>query len=244
MGYIVEAMVKMRIETGVRAAVLAGLVMFAVGCSKPPEKALSDAEKALLAASARRECADDKYLAAEKLLAEAKELVEAKKYDEAESKALAAQKMAEEARVSADANWEECQKRKNKVAEATKPVEKDPEPPKTEELELRVVFFAYDSAELTQSQRRILENNANWMRQNEQTKIVLEGHTDERGSSEYNLALGERRAQTVRQYLIQLGIEREKLSILSYGEEMPDALGASEADFRQNRRVVFVPKKK
>ncbi len=215
-------------------------------CRKPPTQALSDAEKALLNAEARRECANDKYLAAEKLLNEAKALVDKKEYKEAERKAIAAQKMAEEARKSADASWEECQRRKNAVVEATKPVE---EKPKTEDkaeapATLTTLYFAYDSAEISPSQREQLEQNALWMRQNpDVTTMIIEGHTDERGSVEYNLALGERRAQSVRQYLMQLGIDRDRLSILSYGEEKPVAYGGGEDDYRQNRRVEFKPKK-
>lgn len=220
-----------------------GLTM---ACQKPPNQALSDAEKALMNAEARKECASDKYMAAEKLLNEARALVKEKKYDEAERKAVAAQKMAEAARASADASWEECQRRKNAVVEATKPAEK----PKTDgdqdqaPATLSTLYFAYDSAEISPAQRQQLEQNALWMRQNpDVSTMVLEGHTDERGSVEYNLALGERRAQSVRQYLIQLGIDRDRMSILSYGEEKPVAYGGSEDDYRQNRRVEFAPKK-
>ncbi len=225
------------------------LLIFALSmtmaCKKPPNQALSDAEKALLNAEARRECADDKYLAAEKLLNEAKALVKEKKYDEAERKAIAAQKMAEEARASADASWEECQRRKNVVVEATKPAEEPKkDPPKEQAATLSTLYFAYDSAEISPAQREQLEQNALWIRQHSDVKtMVLEGHTDERGSVEYNLALGERRAQAVRQYLIQLGIDRDRLNILSYGEEKPVAYGGGEDDYRQNRRVEFTPKK-
>ena len=215
-------------------------------CKSPPTKAMSDAEKALLNAEAKRECADDKYMAAEKLLNEARALVKKKKYKEAETKAKAAQTMAEQARASAEANWEECQRRKNVVVEATKPPEKKTKPTNTsgdQPATLSTLYFAYDSAEISPAQREQLEQNALWMRQNPETnKIVLEGHTDERGSVEYNLALGERRAQAVRQYLTQLGIDRDRLSILSYGEEKPVAYGGGEDDYRQNRRVEFNPK--
>jgi peptidoglycan-associated lipoprotein len=227
-------------------ALLLMCAMSLAACKSPPTKALSDAEKALLDASSRRECANDKYLAAEKLLKEAKALVEKKKYKDAERKAIAAQKMAEDARKSADASWEECQRRKNAVVEATKPVEKDKPKDKAEApATLSTLYFAYDSAEISPAQREQLEQNALWMRQNPNVNtMIVEGHTDERGSVEYNLALGERRAQSVRQYLMQLGIERDRLSILSYGEEKPVAYGGGEDDYRQNRRVEFKPKEK
>lgn len=224
---------------------MSGMLMGSLtGCKKPPEGALSDAERALLAAEARKDCSNDKYAAAQNLLAEARALVKEKKYDEAERKAIAAQKMAEQAKKTSDANWEECNKRKNVVAEATKPVDTTPKKPVDgESAELRTVFFAYDSSELTPAQRQQLEQNARWIRQNNPAAMVLEGHTDERGSDEYNIALGERRAQAARQYLIQLGVSEDSLRILSYGEEKPSAYGASEEDYRQNRRVEFVPRK-
>lgn len=231
--------VMVRIKT---MALLAAMTMMMAGCPQAPDKALSDAERALLAASARKSCASERYAAAEQLLEEAKTLVKANKFEEAERKARAAQKLAERAKKEADANWEDCNKTKAVVAEAKKPVED--KPPAEEPAELKTVFFAYDSSELTPDQRTILDENAIWMRQNPDAKLVLEGHTDERGSVEYNLALGERRARVVQQYLLQLGVEGARLRLLSYGEEKPAAFGQSVEDYRSNRRVEFVPSQK
>ena len=212
-------------------------------CAKAPEQALSDAEKALLAASAKSECASEKYDAAEKLLTEARALVKKKDYDAAERKALAAKRLAEQAKAEGESNWEECQRRKNAVAKATEPKPEPVKPPVETDSSatLSTIYFAYDSDELTDSQRSVLEQNALWMRQNNDKLVVLEGHTDERGSVEYNLALGERRASTARRYLIQMGIKANQMRVLSYGEEKPVAFGASEDDHRQNRRVEFTP---
>ncbi len=220
-----------------------GGALVMTGCKKPPQDAMSDAERALLAAEARKDCASDKYAAAQKLLNEAQALVEEKEYEEAERKAKAAQKMAEEAKQTADANWEECNRQKKVVAEAKKPAQtEDDESTEAKVASLTTVYFGYDSAELTPAQRQQLEQNALWMRQHDDVaSVVLEGHTDERGSDEYNIALGERRATAVREYLVQLGIEDERLRILSYGEEKPVAYGASEEDYRRNRRVEFIP---
>lgn len=217
-------------------AVVAAL---ATGCKKPPQGAISDAEKALLAAEARKDCANDKYLAAQKLLEEAKQLVEEKEYDAAERKAVAAQKMAEQARQEADANWEECNKRKEIIAEAKKPVEGDPDPVDVGPATLTTIFFAYDSAELSPAQRQQLEQNALWMRQNPEDIVVLEGHTDERGSVEYNLALGERRADAVKRYLETLGVSSDRLRTVSYGELRPAVQGHDESAWRYNRRAEF-----
>lgn len=221
------------------AALAACAMLFSTGCPQPPTKALDDAERALLAASARKDCAQEKYAGATKLLAEARALNEAGKYDEAERKALAAKNLAEQAKLEADDSWEDCNRRDRAVAEVKKT---DPKPTgDVPPASLSVVYFAYDSAELTPEQRQLLDQNALWMRQNKDKSVLLEGHTDERGSIEYNLALGERRASSARQYLEQLGVEASRLDILSYGEEKPAAFGQSPDDYRQNRRVEFIP---
>jgi peptidoglycan-associated lipoprotein len=220
------------------SAALAGMMMV-TGCAKAPTQAISDAEQALLDAEARRKCANEKYTAAEGLLAEAKALVKAEKYDEAERKAKAAQKLAKEARAEADARWEEC----NRVNEVVQKAKEEPKDDGDSAAQLSTVYFAFDSAELTPSMRSTLDQNVLWARQNAKTGVLLEGHTDERGSVEYNLALGERRAKTAKQYLVQSGIPAARLDIISYGEEKPASFGSSESDFQLNRRVEFVPKR-
>jgi peptidoglycan-associated lipoprotein len=220
-------------------ALLAGVMMW-TGCAKAPTKAISDAEQALLDAEARKRCASEKYAAAEKLLDEARALVKAEKYEEAERKANAAKKAALEAKAEADARWEECN-RVNQVVEKAKETPKDGGGEVA--AQLSTVYFAFDSAELTPSMRSTMDQNVLWARQNPKTGLLLEGHTDERGSVEYNLALGERRAKTAKQYMVQSGIPASRLDIISYGEEKPVAFGNSEDDFQRNRRVEFVPKR-
>jgi len=102
------------------------------------------------------------------------------------------------------------------------------------------VFFDTDKAVLRDDARRALEKNAEWLRDNPKVKIIIEGHADERASNEYNLALGERRAQLVKDYLVGLGVSPERLTTISYGEERPFVLGHNEASWWQNRRVHFV----
>lgn len=106
---------------------------------------------------------------------------------------------------------------------------------------LNTVFFDYDQARLTESAKATLKGNADWIRSNPNVTIQIEGHTDSRGSTEYNLSLGERRAKSVRQYLEGLGVESRRLTIISYGEEKPLAQGDSEAAWSKNRRANFVP---
>jgi len=106
---------------------------------------------------------------------------------------------------------------------------------------LEPVFFAFDKFNLDVAARTALANNARWLRANTDIKVWVEGHCDERGTDEYNLALGERRARSVRTYLAEAGVERAGLRTISYGEEKPFALGHDESVWRLNRRAHFRP---
>lgn len=106
---------------------------------------------------------------------------------------------------------------------------------------LRSVNFDYDRATLTASAREIIKGNVEWMNSNPRVNMQIEGHCDARGSVEYNLSLGERRAKSVQDYMISLGVAANRLSIISYGKEKPLSFGDSEADHAQNRRGNFVP---
>jgi len=101
------------------------------------------------------------------------------------------------------------------------------------------VYFEYDSAQVAGSERSKLEAVAEFLRGNSSVGLIVEGHCDERGSNEYNLALGERRAQAVRAYIIGLGIAADRIKTVSYGEEKPAAFGHDEASWRENRRATF-----
>jgi peptidoglycan-associated lipoprotein len=100
-----------------------------------------------------------------------------------------------------------------------------------------VVFFDYDSFVVRAEARSVIESHARFLQANKQRKANLEGHTDERGGREYNLALGQKRAEAVRQALTLLGVSDAQIEAVSYGKEKPAAQGASEADYAKNRRV-------
>lgn len=107
--------------------------------------------------------------------------------------------------------------------------------------ELPPIYFAYDSFSLDSTAKSSLGGHAAWLKSNPGTNVQVEGHTDERGTTEYNLALGERRSSAVRDHLISLGVDAGRLSTISYGEERPDVSGASnEATWSRNRRGEFV----
>jgi peptidoglycan-associated lipoprotein len=105
---------------------------------------------------------------------------------------------------------------------------------------LKDVLFEYDSYDLRGNARDVLRANADWLKSNPSARIEVEGHCDERGTSEYNLALGAKRSQTAKDYLVSLGISPERISTISYGEEIPVCTEPNENCWRQNRRARFV----
>ncbi len=101
----------------------------------------------------------------------------------------------------------------------------------------RVVYFDYDMSDIRNDQRAILDAHGAYLNNNRNARTRLEGHADERGSREYNMALGERRAQAARSYLNILGVDSSRVDTLSYGEEKPAATGHNESSWQSNRRV-------
>jgi len=106
---------------------------------------------------------------------------------------------------------------------------------------LKDVSFSYDSSELDGQARDVLSANAAWLKENPRARTEIEGHCDERGTVEYNLALGARRAKAAKDYLVSLGVSAGRLSTISYGEELPVCREQSESCYQRNRRVHFVP---
>src|SRR6266700_6155445 len=102
------------------------------------------------------------------------------------------------------------------------------------------IFFAYDSAQISAEGQQILKRQADWLRRYGNVGVTIEGHCDERGTREYNLALGERRAQAVKNVLAAAGIPANRVSTISYGKERPAVVGSTEAALAQNRRGVTV----
>jgi peptidoglycan-associated lipoprotein len=128
-----------------------------------------------------------------------------------------------------------------------KPLEERPEPEEKAqeetavkiEPELREVQFGYDDWIIPLDAKPVLEEDARWLQGHPDVKVTLEGHCDQRGTNEYNLALGQRRAEAVKRVLVILGIDESRLSVTSYGEEQPICLESTEACFAKNRRVQF-----
>jgi peptidoglycan-associated lipoprotein len=120
----------------------------------------------------------------------------------------------------------------------------DQEPTDIHELNrmgvLRTVYFAFDSFDLTPSTQSALRQNADWLMEHRDLAVVVQGHCDERGTIEYNLALGGKRANTVRDYLENLGVDRSRIRVVTYGEERPASTGHGESSWSQNRRAEFL----
>jgi len=144
------------------------------------------------------------------------------------------------------------QEKEEELIVEEKDADESVQPPKAEEImilppeevdtafsEMGMIYFAYDKSEITDEFEEVIQKNYEWISQNPDAQIQLEGHCDERGTNEYNLALGERRAKAVFDYLVSLGANPSQFRIVSFGEERPVAYGSSEASWRQNRRVEF-----
>lgn len=115
-----------------------------------------------------------------------------------------------------------------------------PPPPPPPTTELGDVFYAYDSSVLNMASQNQLDENVQWMMENQSESIIIEGHCDERGTNEYNIALGERRAESARGYMVNAGADPLRMQAVSYGEERPFDPGNDETAWAKNRRAHFV----
>ena len=217
--------------------VLAGLV---AGCPKQiPQPEIDAAEQAMAGIEDTKDCAPETYQAAKTMMERARALLKEERYEEAKTALIAAKRLAEKAQKECD------EKRKAELA-----AKKEPEPePVAKEVEIEkdtgpdrmvTVYFGFNEANLTDESRTALNNNAEYLRNHEGQRIQIEGHCDSRGSTEYNLALGERRAMAVRKYLVKLGVNPTRLEIISYGEERPVDPAQNEEAWSQNRRAEFM----
>lgn len=110
---------------------------------------------------------------------------------------------------------------------------------KKDQFVSRNIYFAFDDASLSEQARNRLREKARWLRNNTESTVIIEGHCDERGTDEYNLALGSRRAESVKDFLVNAGIDASRLITISYGEEQPAVEGHNPEAWEKNRRVEF-----
>ncbi len=134
----------------------------------------------------------------------------------------------------------EMEKEEVKPKKETTIVPAPPEQPRAVKIyQLQTVYFKFDNTDIQDQFKKAIQENFDWIQANPGVKVQLEGHADERGTNEYNLALGERRTKSVLNYLIALGANPEQFTIVSFGEERPAEPGHNEVSWARNRRVEF-----
>ena len=224
-----------------RAFIVLAIIGLFCACSSRPVGVLKGAETALKDAELAKKCAPDEYAAAERKYAEAQKLAEKGENDKAAAAGRAAKKLAITAREKALARKDECLNPKTEETRAEDYAEKEPgtQVPTGDSAGMRTVYFGFNTHELDEGARETVDHNAKWLRDNADRTAMVQGHCDARGSTEYNLALGERRAQTARNYLIKLGISGDRIGIVSYGEEQLEDYGESGEAHARNRRAEF-----
>jgi peptidoglycan-associated lipoprotein len=126
---------------------------------------------------------------------------------------------------------------------APTPAVERPRDPTVEEIwpqRIKIIYFDYDKYDIRDDQRAALQSNGDFLRSYSQIRIVVEGHCDERGSAQYNLGLGQRRADSIKEFLVGMGISADRIRTISYGKEKPACLESNEDCWQQNRRGIFV----
>jgi peptidoglycan-associated lipoprotein len=227
-----------------RSMVLCSLLTsFSWGCGTRPVQALTAAEKAIAAASLAEKCAPDEYAAAQRLFEKAQMLADKGEFAKAEATANAAKQLALKAAAKAEERKEECLKPKED--KTLKPEDFiDASGPGLDAVDgdsggMKSIYFPFNAPTLTDVAQNTLNGNVRWLQRNAAVQIMVEGHCDERGSTEYNLALGEKRAQMTRKYLVGKGVDRNRIGLVSYGEERPTDFGQNEQAYQRNRRAEF-----
>ena len=231
-------------RTFIALPLLAALV-FSTGCPKKTADLELDAARAAMDEAKRRkanDCAEETYKAAEAAIAEAKRLAEAGEIEDAKKKAGEAKVLADQAAAASRPGCDEKKADpadegpKDKVTDAT-----------SASMSMKLgeavdtIYFDYNDATIREDSKAVLSRVAEIMSKDEGLRVEVEGHCDVRGSTEYNLHLGERRARSVMKYLVAQGVEPKQVEIISYGEERPEDLGMSEAAHQKNRRAELKP---
>jgi peptidoglycan-associated lipoprotein len=215
------------------------LVTTLIACGGPPPTDALDAARAALEGSSLAErCAEAEFRAARNLLEQANQAYEDRDYDRARQLADAARLQAERAQQIAEENRENCDLEDAVTTEVADTTGTDTDADRDRiagaDYTWAPIYFEFNLSSLSPDARRTLEAHAEQLRAEPDIRIVLEGHCDQRGTLEYNFALGERRARTVRDYLVRLNVPENRMTTVSYGAERP----AGSVDAR-NRRVEF-----
>lgn len=222
-------------------AIIAGIMLGVFsGCAKPPKAERELAEKAFKDASIAKDCDKENYLAAEELLNKARDEVNKKNYAKAKELFAAVKKKSDEMVKYYQSHPDECLPKKKEVKKEKKEdVEEIEDPAKNPDAEFQSVHFDYNEYSIRSEDMPKVELVSRWMVNFSEKVIRVEGHADERGSIDYNMSLGEKRASEVKDRLIQLGIDSKRIKIVSYGEEKPVNPASNESAWYENRRAEF-----
>ena len=208
--------------------------MFATGCAKPyPQEEMDAARNAVADARAAEapKYAPEEFKSAEDMLAKAERQAAEKECEEAKASAIETVRLAEIAKELA---------LKNKPEPPPPP---PPPPPVAKAIPMmKKIYFDFDKFNIREDQRPVLEANGKALIENPEYSIMIEGHCDERGTNEYNLALGQKRADSAKNFMIGMGVPASSITTISYGEEKPMDPGHNEDAWSMNRRDEFVIK--
>lgn len=236
-------MIRARHLLALRTLVALALLGLLTACpKKTADPELEAARRAIEDAQAKKakDCAKETFLAAESAIAEAKRLADGGDVEGAKRKAAEAKTLADQASAASRPGCDQPAVTQDDDDDDIRPVSRGMEDAGRDmklEAALETVYFDYNDAAIREDSKAVLSKVANIMRKEPGTRIEVEGHCDVRGSTEYNLHLGERRARSVQKYLVTQGVKADQIDIISYGEERPVDLGFDESAHSRNRRA-------
>lgn len=249
----------MKLTNRLALTLISAIIIAVVGCAQPPTEEIATAEAAMEAARTAEapEYAPTEYTSAEEMMNRTYTEVADGSYDQARDSAITTTELAEAARTAALQNRQNAERtgRQGADGEAVGPSFTEAEVADqvarsrtgagsldegATVSNLNPIYFDFDSSQLSNAARSTLQAHASWLQARPSVRIKIEGHTDEQGEAEYNLALGERRAMAAKQYLVDLGIAIERIETITFGEEAPEDPGHNEQAYSRNRRALFV----
>ena len=231
-----------------RIALISTFILMLAGCAskQPVSELLTDAANAVNGAGNAQDCAAETFKLAQAALKEAQDAQAAGDDETARAKARLAQTLAKQAKEEAELNAEECERRKN----AANAIEEKLNDNVVDELaggtalesddSFKIIYFDFDESFLTSNAVADLQANVAVLKSKPQLSVILAAHTDERGTTEYNLALSQKRGDSVKDHAASMGIDASRMTVVPYGKEKPAALGNREQDYALNRRVEFI----
>lgn len=219
------------------------------GCAskEPVADLINNAQSAMDDAGNAKDCATQTFALAQQALKEAQEAVEAGDEETARQKARLAQSLAKQAKEEAEQNAEDCERQRNAandLAEKLAPFQDDFANATDLALDdtFKVIYFDFDESFISTDAMADLQANVNTLKTRPELNVILAAHTDERGTTEYNLALSQKRGDAVKEHAQSLGIDAARMTVVPYGKEKPASSGTRDQDYALNRRVEFIPR--